>query len=100
MESEYNSLDPYVKEANSMIDAVINRALAIHEKYLIAENDLNERTNIVPANEHLTMNKHNLKPGENVAPNIEWLTGENFTIESGEKKIDEFLQVEFTLIKD
>lgn len=84
------TFDPYLKEANSVIDSVINNALEIHEKYLIETNSSSSK--IAEEQELQT------RGGNDVAPNIEWLTGKDFTVDAGRSKIDEFIKVKVVLV--
>ena len=88
-----HTFEPYVKEANYLIDAVINSALDIHKEYLNQANTIYGQTKN-NTDENIKMNEQIIRSeGRNIAPNIEWLTGEDFTVESGKRKIDEFLEV-------
>ena len=87
------TFEPYVREANYLIDAVINNALEVHKEYLNQQSTFFGQTNNT-TDENIKMNEQiNKSEEKNIAPNIEWLTGEDFTVESGERKIDEFLEV-------
>ena len=103
MESNIDVLpiEPYVKEANYLIDTVINNALAIHEEFLNQQNSYDVQTNSSPTKENVQMNEQIVTSnGNDIAPNIEWLTGENFTIKAGERKIHEFLRVDTNSYQD
>ncbi|XP_065056601.1 A-kinase anchor protein 14-like [Rhopilema esculentum] len=97
--------DPYIREANILVDAVINNALAINEEYLIGGGS-NDKEDPEELRHNAEVGRHNAevdpeeKPEEETVhmdttgaiPNIKWLTGKEFTIEAGKNKIDEFLK--------
>ena len=88
------ALEPYMKEANHLVDAVINRALSIHEEHLNRENPRHGEMNRVQANDSITFDSQaSLSKNWKTASDIEWLNAENFTIEAGERKINEFVEV-------
>ena len=93
MEHDSIDFDPYVKEANSMVDSVINNALTIHKKYLNNENKQDGEGDTPPVSEDITESEESSVKVIDIAPNIQWLPGKDFTIDAGEQKINEFLKV-------
>ena len=92
--------DPYIREANILVDAVINNALTINKEYLIGggsnnkeeEGCINAELKIIDPEEKPEEETVHMDP-TGAIPNIKWLTGKEFTIEAGKNKIDEFLKV-------
>lgn len=82
-----SDLDPYVQEARILIDTAITNALSTTEKYL---NDgfLAERKP-----ETISVgNKVNYDDYSGISSNIPWLTGEEFTLQRGKDKIEQFVK--------
>ncbi len=81
-------IDPYIEEAHSLVDTVISNALINTQKYLSQDNIVVEEKS----------SEKNIEKSAKESPsetntNITWLTGEEFSIQKGQHKIEEFIKV-------
>ena len=83
------ALEPYMKEANHLVDVVITKALAIHGEHLNRGNSRHGQMN----DSIMSDSQASLSKSCKSASDIEWLNAEDFTIEAGERKINEFVEV-------
>jgi len=82
------ALEPYMKEANHLVDVVITKALAIHGEHLNRGNSRHGQMN----DSIMSDSQASLSKSCKSASDIEWLNAEDFTIEAGERKINEFVE--------
>ena len=76
--------DPYVKEAHNIVDDVIFRASYNVQVCLDEVKNEFGKTSIVEEKSVTT---------DPAIGNIEWLSAEDFTVDKGKEKIEEFLKV-------
>eukprot|EP00112_Aurelia_sp_Birch-Aquarium-sp1_P010964 Seg2317.5 transcript_id=Seg2317.5/GoldUCD/mRNA.D3Y31 product="hypothetical protein" protein_id=Seg2317.5/GoldUCD/D3Y31 len=103
-EKDSGKFDMYIKEANVVIDTVINNAIEIHKEYLKTNLDEEQQfTHKEPENSPIKKHKefkvspikkvNGFQERNKVARNIRWLTAEEFNTKKGKEKIEEFLKV-------
>ena len=105
MEAEEDSgkFDMYIKEANAVIDTVINNAIEIHKEYLRTNITEEQKCTQEPENSPIKHHKESeisplkqtngFEEGNKVARDIRWLTAEEFNTKRGKEQIEEFLKV-------
>eukprot|EP00794_Sanderia_malayensis_P011307 gene11307-12489_t len=86
------NLDPYITEAHSIVDMVISNAILNNEKYL-SKSDINsqiEDENI--EHQQYNVTTQNVDDVSSDKSNINWLTAQEFDIQKGKQKIEEFIK--------
>ena len=102
-EEDSGKFDMYIKEANAVIDTVINNAIEIHKEYLRTNANEEQKFTLHESENSPKQHKESevsprkqtsgFEEGNKVARDIRWLTAEEFNTKRGKEKIEEFLKV-------
>ena len=103
-EKDSGKFDMYIKEANTVIDTVINNAIEIHKEYLRANaNEEQQFTHGESENSSIEQHKdsgispmkkiNGFEGGDKAGRDIRWLTAQEFNTKRGKEQIEEFLKV-------